>query len=97
MMDLSGQRILVIGLGKTGMATARFLSRQGADVVVTDEKAPSELKEALDAAAAGGCELPVPSLCPGYPVGRGNGYSIPGRLPLQPDAVWKRCTEASRF
>ncbi len=48
MMDLSGQRILVIGLGKTGTATARFLSRQGADVVVTDEKAPSELREVLD-------------------------------------------------
>jgi UDP-N-acetylmuramoylalanine--D-glutamate ligase len=48
MMDLSGQRILVIGLGKTGTATARFLSRQGADVVVTDEKAPSELGEVLD-------------------------------------------------
>lgn len=47
-MDLSGQRILVIGLGKTGTATARFLSRQGADVVVTDEKAPSELREVLD-------------------------------------------------
>lgn len=48
MMDLSGQRILVIGLGKTGTATARFLSRQGADVVVTDDKAPSGLREILD-------------------------------------------------
>ena len=48
MMDLSGQRILVIGLGKTGTATARFLSRQGAVVMVTDEKAPSELREILD-------------------------------------------------
>ena len=48
MMDLSGQRILVIGLGKTGTATARFLSRQGADVVVTDDKTPSELQEALE-------------------------------------------------
>ncbi|MBA4396580.1 MAG: UDP-N-acetylmuramoyl-L-alanine--D-glutamate ligase [Syntrophus sp. (in: bacteria)] len=48
MMDLSGQRILVIGLGKTGTATARFLSRRGADVVVTDEKAFVELKDVLD-------------------------------------------------
>ncbi len=47
-MDLPGKRILIIGLGKTGMATARFLSRRGADVVVTDDKAPSELREALD-------------------------------------------------
>jgi len=48
MMNLSGQRILVIGLGKTGTATARFLSLQGADVVVTDEKAPSEVKDVLN-------------------------------------------------
>lgn len=48
MMDLSGQCILVVGLGKTGTATARFLSRQGADVIVTDEKHPSELREPLD-------------------------------------------------
>ncbi|MBE0666005.1 MAG: UDP-N-acetylmuramoyl-L-alanine--D-glutamate ligase [Candidatus Aminicenantes bacterium] len=47
MMDLSGQSILVIGLGKTGTATARFLSRQGADVIVTDEKHSSELREPL--------------------------------------------------
>ena len=48
MMDLSGQRVLIIGLGKTGTATARFLSRQGADVLVTDEKTPLELREVLD-------------------------------------------------
>ena len=47
-MDLSGQRILVIGLGKTGMATARFLSRRGAAVIVTDEKAPPDLTDVLD-------------------------------------------------
>lgn len=47
-MDLSGQSILVIGLGKTGTATARFLSRQGAVVMVTDEKTPSELRGILD-------------------------------------------------
>jgi UDP-N-acetylmuramoylalanine--D-glutamate ligase len=48
MMDLSGQRILVIGLGKTGTAAARFLCRRGADVTVTDEKDISELREPLD-------------------------------------------------
>lgn len=47
-MDLSGQRILVIGLGKTGTAAARFLSRQGADVTVTDEKERGELREPLE-------------------------------------------------
>lgn len=46
-MNLSGQRILVIGLGKTGIASARFLAGKGAVVVVTDEKPLSELKDAI--------------------------------------------------
>jgi UDP-N-acetylmuramoylalanine--D-glutamate ligase len=47
-MNLSGQRILVIGLGKTGTAAARFLCRRGADVTVTDEKDISEVREPLE-------------------------------------------------
>ncbi len=43
-MDLSGKNILVIGLGKTGIASARFLAGKGANVVVTDEKPLTELK-----------------------------------------------------
>ena len=37
-MDLTGKKIVVIGMGKTGIATARFLGKQGAKVIVTDEK-----------------------------------------------------------
>jgi UDP-N-acetylmuramoylalanine--D-glutamate ligase len=48
-MNLSGQRILVIGLGKTGIASARFLAGKGAVVLVTDEKPLSELKDAISA------------------------------------------------
>lgn len=40
-MDFAGKKIIIIGMGKTGIATARFLGKQGAKVVVTDEK-PSE-------------------------------------------------------
>ncbi len=43
-MELSGKRILVIGLGKTGIASARFLAGKGANVAVTDEKPQTELK-----------------------------------------------------
>lgn len=46
-MDLAGKNILVIGLGKTGIASARFLLKQGAKVVVTDEKPLKELKDAI--------------------------------------------------
>ena len=37
-MDFTGKKIVIIGMGKTGIATARFLGNQGAKVVVTDEK-----------------------------------------------------------
>jgi UDP-N-acetylmuramoylalanine--D-glutamate ligase len=47
-MNLQSQRVLVIGLGKTGIATSRFLARRGAKVVAVDEKPFSELKSAMD-------------------------------------------------
>ncbi len=37
---MHGKKIVVIGLGKTGVATARFLGSKGCRVVVADEKAP---------------------------------------------------------
>jgi len=37
-MNLTGKKIVVIGMGRTGIAAARFLGKQGAKVVVTDEK-----------------------------------------------------------
>ncbi|PKN52790.1 MAG: UDP-N-acetylmuramoyl-L-alanine--D-glutamate ligase [Deltaproteobacteria bacterium HGW-Deltaproteobacteria-13] len=41
-MDFTGKKIVVIGMGKTGIAAARFLGKQGANVVVTDEKSPDQ-------------------------------------------------------
>jgi UDP-N-acetylmuramoylalanine--D-glutamate ligase len=37
-MDVSGQRILIIGWGKSGIASARLLISQGAKIAVADEK-----------------------------------------------------------
>ncbi|HNZ65586.1 MAG TPA: Mur ligase family protein, partial [Smithella sp.] len=39
-MDFNGKKIVVIGMGKTGVAVARFLGKKGARIVVTDEKSP---------------------------------------------------------
>jgi UDP-N-acetylmuramoylalanine--D-glutamate ligase len=47
-MDLKGKRALVIGLGKTGVETARFLVGRGTDVVLCDEKPESELRPFID-------------------------------------------------
>ncbi|HBH87071.1 MAG TPA: UDP-N-acetylmuramoyl-L-alanine--D-glutamate ligase [Syntrophaceae bacterium] len=46
-MNLAGQKVLVIGLGKTGIASSRFLIGQGAKVFVTDEKPLTDLKSAI--------------------------------------------------
>lgn len=46
-MEISGKRILVVGLGKTGLATARFLTRRGASVTVTDSAREAELGTAV--------------------------------------------------
>jgi UDP-N-acetylmuramoylalanine--D-glutamate ligase len=37
-MNLTGKKIVIIGMGRTGIATARFLGKQGAKVIVTDEQ-----------------------------------------------------------
>jgi len=47
-MDCNGKRFLIIGLGKTGVETARFLVGIGAEVLLCDEKPASELKPFVD-------------------------------------------------
>ncbi len=78
-MELSGKKVLVIGMGKTGLATARFLLGQGADLVITDEKPREKLEElcrrelkesaweirSYDLSSLAGVGLVVPS--PGVP------------------------------
>ena len=42
-MELAGKNITVVGLGKTGIALARFLKKRGAVVIVTDMAAEENL------------------------------------------------------
>jgi UDP-N-acetylmuramoylalanine--D-glutamate ligase len=46
-MDLHNKRVLVVGLGKSGVAAALFLKTKGARVTVSDTKTPDELKEEI--------------------------------------------------
>ncbi len=46
-MNLDGKRVLVIGMGKTGIATTGFLVRKGARVLVADDKPVSELGDGI--------------------------------------------------
>jgi UDP-N-acetylmuramoylalanine--D-glutamate ligase len=42
-MDLSGKRLLVVGLGRSGVAAATWLVRQGAQVTVSERQKESDL------------------------------------------------------
>jgi len=46
-MDVNGKRVLVVGLGKSGVASALFLQRQGARVSVSDAKSPEQLRQEI--------------------------------------------------
>jgi UDP-N-acetylmuramoylalanine--D-glutamate ligase len=73
-MELSNKRVMVVGLGVSGLAAARFLASRGANLVMTDRRRdidrgklpPGELKLGVDNARwLDGVELVVTS--PGVP------------------------------
>lgn len=51
MSKYKGKRVLVVGFGKSGVAVARYMARQGAKVTVTDMKQKSELSESVNICA----------------------------------------------
>jgi UDP-N-acetylmuramoylalanine--D-glutamate ligase len=61
MMELKGKKVLVVGLGKSGLAAALFLRRQGAQVTVSDIRSaealakdiPALLEEGINVEAGG--------------------------------------------
>jgi len=49
MRDLKGKRAIVVGLGKSGLAAAKLLQREGAHVAIVDGKTEAQLGETLAA------------------------------------------------
>ena len=49
MMELKGKKVLVVGLGKSGLAAAVFLRRQGAQVTVSDIRSAESLAKEIPA------------------------------------------------
>ena len=47
MHEVAGKRVLVVGLGKSGVASALFLARRGAKVTVSDARAEEQLRSEL--------------------------------------------------
>src|SRR5271156_6520313 len=73
-MELSNKRVMVVGLGVSGLAAARFLASRGAKLVMTDRRVDIERGKlppgmvklgAEDASWLGGVELVVTG--PGVP------------------------------
>jgi UDP-N-acetylmuramoylalanine--D-glutamate ligase len=48
-MELNGKRVLVVGLGRSGVASALFLKSRGARVTVSDAKSEDQLREEIPA------------------------------------------------
>jgi UDP-N-acetylmuramoylalanine--D-glutamate ligase len=48
-MELKGKKVLVVGLGKSGLAAALFLRRQGAQVTVSDVRSAESLAKDIPA------------------------------------------------
>ena len=46
-MELNNKRVLVVGLGKSGVASALFLNSRGAQVTVSDSKTEDQLREEI--------------------------------------------------
>jgi UDP-N-acetylmuramoylalanine--D-glutamate ligase len=63
-MELAGRKILVVGLGKTGLALCRFLTAQGAKVTATDSGAAADLAPAAAVLAELGVPAQVGVACP---------------------------------
>ena len=49
MFELKGKRVLVVGLGRSGVAAALFLKDRGARVTVSDTKSEDELRQEIPA------------------------------------------------
>jgi UDP-N-acetylmuramoylalanine--D-glutamate ligase len=49
MMELKGKKVLVVGLGKSGLAAALFLRRKGANVTVSDVRSAEALAKDIPA------------------------------------------------
>ncbi|GIN11320.1 UDP-N-acetylmuramoylalanine--D-glutamate ligase [Shouchella clausii] len=69
--ELSGKRVLVLGMAKSGAASALLLARLGAEVVINDSKSRAEQPQASELEAAG-----IQVVCGGHPLTVLDGCSL---------------------
>jgi UDP-N-acetylmuramoylalanine--D-glutamate ligase len=56
-VDLYGKRVLVVGLARTGIATALFCVERGARVTISEGRSEAEIPEAVAKVRGAGCTL----------------------------------------
>lgn len=86
-MELSGKKAAVIGIGKTGLATARFLAGRGARMAVTDAKPASAWGEAATALESLNAEITFAPYGPEILEGVDFVIPSPGIYPANPILV----------
>lgn len=83
-MDLKEKKVAVIGVGQTGLATARFLAHRGARIAVTDAKPMSACGEASAILRELQAELTVAPYTPEVLTGADLVVPSPGIYPNNP-------------
>ena len=105
-MQLRGKRVLVVGLARTGVATALFCATQGAVVAATDVRSEQQLGDCVEKLRAEGVRLSFGE--PGPAILRGQELvvpspGVPADAPLLVQAqgmgipVWSEIELAGRF
>ena len=56
-IELAGKRVLVVGLARTGIATALFCAARGARVTATEERPEAQVADAAAKLRAAGCQV----------------------------------------
>ncbi|HEY1865538.1 MAG TPA: UDP-N-acetylmuramoyl-L-alanine--D-glutamate ligase [Candidatus Acidoferrales bacterium] len=56
-VELANKHVLVVGLARTGVATALFCAARGARVTATEQRSAAELGDAVERLRAAGCTL----------------------------------------
>lgn len=81
---LTDKKVAVIGIGKTGLATARFLAGRGARIALTDEKPPEAWGDAREALAKLQADVTVAPYGTGVLAGVEMVVPSPGVYPSNP-------------
>ena len=77
-------RVLVIGLGRSGLASVDVLRERGVEVYATDEKPPAELSHAIGTAERAGARFVAPAGVAALATGLTSAILSPGVPPTSP-------------